>query len=112
MRPTIRALVTGLMTACGGTSPTIPSALPLSETTETAAYVFQYTAGDRVDAVWQQAYHEWAVATLQVSVPRRVTYHKYVSRTHMGDLTGPYTTNGFAEPEAFAIHTLWPRDNH
>ena len=101
-----------LAAACSVAAPSSPSSAALSETKETAAYVFRYSAGDDVDSVWQQAFHEWAVAALQVSVPQRVTYNKYLSRTHMGDVTGQYTTNGFAEPDRFAIHTLWRRDNH
>jgi hypothetical protein len=30
----------------------------------------------------------------------------------MGQLTGSYTTNAYADRGAFAIHTLWPIDNH
>ena len=30
----------------------------------------------------------------------------------MGDHTGNYNTNGFAEPASFELHTLWPTDNH
>ncbi len=30
----------------------------------------------------------------------------------MGDHTGRYNTNGFAEPSRFEIHTLFPTDNH
>jgi hypothetical protein len=30
----------------------------------------------------------------------------------MGDHTGNYNTNGFATPERFELHTLWPTDNH
>ncbi len=93
-------------------SPPTAASLTLSDTSESTAYVFRYAAGDGVDTAWQQAYHEWAVAALQVSVPQRVTYNKYLSRTHMGDLTGNYTTNGFAEPARFVVHTLWRRDNH
>lgn len=99
--------------ALSPTGPTAPSSgLPLSEQRESAAYVFRFSAGDDVDRVWQQAYHEWAIVALQVNVPQRLTYNKYVSRTHMGDITGRYTSNGFAEPDRFEIHTLWRRDNH
>ena len=115
MRSTVvAALVMAMATAagCSLSSPTSPPLRPLGEASESASYVFRYAAGDGVDAAWQQAFHDWAVAALQVSVPERVTYNKYLSRTHMGDLTGHYTTNGFAEPEQMALHTLWRRDNH
>ena len=98
--------------ACGGGSPTSPSAPPLSQSVETPSYLFQYSQGDRVDAAWQESFHAWAIQALQVSVPRRITYNKYMSRDHMGELTGTYTTNAFADRSAFAIHTMWPVDNH
>lgn len=111
----MKRVVCGLLlasVACGG-SPTGPStATPLSRSIETKAFLFRYADGDRVDAGWQQAYHEWAVAALQVSVTRQIVYNKYTSRTHMGDLTGSYTTNAYADPATFEIHTLWPVDNH
>lgn len=93
-------------------SPTSPSGLPLSERVETTSYVFRYAAGDTVDAAWQETFRAWAVAALDVRVPQRVTYNKYVGRSHMGDLTGRYNTNGYAEPASFTIHTIWPIDNH
>jgi hypothetical protein len=108
----VTAFVAAMAAGCNVSSPTSPSGAPLNETSESAGYVFRYVAGDAVDTAWQQAYHDWAVAALQVSVPERVTYNKYLSRTHMGDLTGQYNTNGFAEPDRPAIHTLWRRDNH
>jgi hypothetical protein len=97
--------------ACGS-SPTSPSATPLSQSFETSSYVFHFSPGDHVDSAWQEAYHAWAVQALQVSISRRVTYNKYLSRDHMGGLTGTYTTNAYADRAAFAIHTMWPMDNH
>jgi hypothetical protein len=101
----------GLSLACGG-SPTSPSGLPLSQNLETSSYLFHYSQGDRVDSEWQERYHAWAIQALQVSVSRRIVYNKYVSLDHMGQLTRSYGTNAFADRQAFAIHTLWPVDNH
>ncbi len=101
--------------ACGkhDVSPTGPSSTaPLAETLEASAYVFHFSTGDAVDSIWQQAYYEWAVVALDVRVPQRVSYNKYRNRTQMGDLTGRYNTNGYAEPAAFTVHTIWPTDNH
>jgi hypothetical protein len=100
------------LVGCGG-SPTSPSTgLSLGRRIDTPAIVFHFSANDTVDVDWQEAYDTWAVAALQVSVTRQISYNKYLSRSHMGDLTGNYNTNGFANPETFEIHTLWPRDNH
>jgi len=103
------------LTACSrhAVSPTDPTpAVPLAQTLESASYVFRFSTGDTVDPVWQQVYYEWAVAALDVRVPQRVAYNKYQSRSQMGDLTGHYDTNGYAEPAAFTVHTIWPIDNH
>ena len=79
---------------------------------ESASFRYHYVAGDRVDADWQETYHAWATARLGVSLPQKIEYHKYQSRQAMGERTGNYNTNGFAEPSRFEIHTLWPTDNH
>src|SRR5262249_32157049 len=107
-------LSAALLGACGKhpVSPTSPSGTPLSETIETSAYTFHHAQGDSVDTAWQQTFHTWAIAALDVPAPRRVVYNKYRSRTHMGDLTGHYDTNGYAEPSTFTIHTIWPIGNH
>lgn len=111
----IALIVCGLLVAsCGKhpVSPTSPSSPALSVREETASYSFRYAPGDRVDAAWQEAYNAWVIAALDIVPPRRVTYNKYFSRTHMGDLTGDYNTNGFADPSSFTIHTIWALDSH
>src|SRR6476661_3871816 len=101
------------MAACGGSgSPTSPSLQPLPVVAETPNFRYHYVAGDSVDAAWQEAYHSWAIAKLGVQVPRKIDYYKYRSRQDMGDHTGKYNTNGFADPATFEIHTLWATDNH
>jgi hypothetical protein len=106
-----------LATACaavGCQSATAPSIWPLNRHIATAHFDVRMSATDTVDTTWQEAYHEWAVAALQVTVTRRITYNKYLSRVHMGDMTGSYDTNAYASAEggAFEIHTIWPTDHH
>ena len=43
---------------------------------------------------------------------RRITYNKYFHRAHMGEVSGVSNTNVYADAASFAIHTIWPRDNH
>jgi len=74
--------------------------------------VFHYASFDSVDVDWQEQFHTWAIAQLRVSPPRRIVYNKYMSRSHMGDLTGQYSTNAYADPATYTIHTIWPTDNH
>jgi hypothetical protein len=92
--------------------PSSPSRSPLPVAAETAHYVFHAGQGDTLDTAWQEAYHSWAIGRLGVQPARKIGYYKYTSRTDMGDRTGRYNTNGYADPAAFEIHTLWPTDNH
>jgi hypothetical protein len=98
--------------SCGGSGPTSPTLGPLPVSNETLNFRYHYSPQDTVDANWQETYHTWAVARLGVSVPQKIDYYKYRSRQDMGDHTGHFNTNGFATPERFEIHTLWPTDNH
>ena len=103
--------------ACGGsTNPLSPSVSPsgtgLPLASASAHYEYHYASGDTVDAGWQEQYHEWATARLGVQLPQKVCYYKYQSRQDMGDHTGKYNTNGFADVARFEIHVLAPIDNH
>ena len=106
------ALIATIVGGCGGGGPTTPSRSPLPVATESASFRYHHAAGDRVDADWQESYHQWAISRLGVQLPQKIEYFKYQSRQDMGDHTGHYNTNGFAEPALFEIHTLWSIDNH
>jgi hypothetical protein len=110
-----RLVLATLALACGCGTPTepgSPEATALGQRIATAAFEFRYAASDRVDVEWQEQYHAWATAALGVSVPRRIVYNKYLSRAHMGSLTGNGNTNAYADGDRYEIHTIWPRDNH
>jgi len=99
--------------ACGDSrGPMAPSQPRLPVVRETANFRFHYAAGDSVDVDWQESYHTWAVSRLGLRLTQKIDYFKYQSRQDMGDHTGNYNTNGFAEPERLEVHTLWPTDNH
>ena len=104
------SLVGVLASGCG--SGTEPTPVPLSESASTAHYAFHYSAGDGVDAAWQEHYHAWIVQTLDVSTDRTVTYNKYLSRAHMEALTGQGSSNAYANRSTWTIDTLWRMDNH
>jgi hypothetical protein len=108
----ISACTLAAAAGCGGSGPASPSQPPLPVVSESASFRYHHASGDAVDADWQEAYHTWAIATLGVQIPQKIEYYKYRSRQDMGDHTGNYNTNGFAEPARFEIHTLWPTDNH
>ena len=118
MRVVCRALVTGLVTLLAfgcGESPASPSpgGPSLSEHVATEHFDFAWSAGDRVDTAWQEAFHDWATRELQITVTRRISYSKYVSPAHMLALHyGPGNVNAWADPNLFTVHTIWPIDNH
>jgi hypothetical protein len=105
-----------LATFCAqcGNSPTAPS--PTGESLallgETPNYVLRGSSGDTIDAAWQETYHAWSTAALGVSPVRKITFNKYTSRAHMQAVVGVGNTNAYADRAAYAIHTIWPIDNH
>jgi hypothetical protein len=105
-------LVVGAAVSPACDSPSKPTAAPLPLQRETAGMAYYHAAGDTIDVTWQEAYNAWAIARLGLTPPQRLEYYKYRSRTDMGDHVGVYTSNGYAEPELFRIHTIWPTDNH
>jgi hypothetical protein len=98
--------------ACGGGTTTSPTKAENPLGARSASFRFYFASGDSVDSDWQERYHVWATATLGITPPQKIAYYKYQSRQDMGDRTGRYNTNGFALPDRFEIHTLWPTDNH
>lgn len=98
--------------ACGD-SPVSPGQIldDLTETFETNNITFHYSPGDAVDSAWQQSYHDWITDLLGVQLPVKLKYYKYTSRGQLAGITG-METNGFAEPEVYALHTIWPHDGH
>ena len=83
----------------------------ITDATTTAHYAFHSAAGDSVDVEWQEAFHAWVSAELEITEPRRLEYFKYRDRAHLASITGR-STNGFAEPGTLRFHTIWPIDNH
>jgi hypothetical protein len=113
-RVLVTAFVPFLLQSCGG-SPTAPSpdGPPLSEYAATEHFDFAWSAADRVDTAWQEAFHDWATRELQVTVTRRISYSKYLSPAHMLALHyGPGNVNAWADPDLFTVHTIWPTDSH
>jgi hypothetical protein len=111
----VALFVTALVTAYGCGSPTgpSPSGPPLTQVVTTAHFEFRYSDGDAIDTAWQEAFHDWAIRELQVTITRRIVYHKYLSPMHMLALHyGPGNVNAWADPDLFTVHTIWPTDSH
>jgi hypothetical protein len=108
-------LLLSLAAAACGASPAAPSefsGLGLGLAAATDAFEYWRTPNDSIEVSWQETYHRWAIAELQIDAPRRIRYNKYQNRAHMEALIGVGNTNGFANGETFEIHTIWSRDNH
>jgi len=102
------------ISACGGgPGPVAPEDVVRTLTQEfhTKSIVFRFSAGDAVEANRQQAFHDWVTGQLGIGLPSKLTYYKYNGRTQMQALTGR-ATNGFAEPSAYAVHSIFPYDGH
>ena len=112
-----RVISLGVLTVAAagcGSSPTGPSSTgqtlpPIGETTN---YIFRASQGDTVNTEWQERYHEWLTATLAVAPRQKIVYNKYTSRSHMQSVIGVGNTNAWADPAAYAVHTIWQIDNH
>jgi hypothetical protein len=95
-------------------SPTAPDSPAidqnLTEILETENFTFHSTSGDTVDADRQEAFHAWAVGQLGASPPR-IDYFKYLDQDQMARLTGR-RANGWADPEKFAVHSVFPWHAH
>lgn len=98
--------------ACGG-GPVEPEDITrtLSVELQTSNIVFRWSAGDAVDSDWQQAFHDWITGQLGVELPNKLKYYKYSGRAQMESITGR-STNGFAEPEVYSVHSIFPHDGH
>jgi hypothetical protein len=96
--------------ACGGLSTEPAPTLSMNGESATTRYYFE--PGDVVDTARQEAFNAWALTRLELTLPRKIEFRKYSSRSAMSRYTGTGNTNAFAEPETFRIHTIWPWDNH
>jgi hypothetical protein len=110
----ISGLVAAAVVSCGDEpSSTSPSSIhrPLNQRLETVDITFHFAEGDSVNAEYQQAFHEWAVPHLGISMPQRLRYYKYVDNSHMLELTGqPY--GSWADVERYAIHSVERQQGH
>jgi hypothetical protein len=115
MSAEIRGLLAPLLlaaVACNG-GPVSPGDIAdaLTEQFDTQNITFRYSRGDSVDSAWQQAYHDWIAGLLGVQLPTKLKYNKYTGRPQMKSVTG-MDTNGFAEPDVYAVHSIFAHDGH
>jgi hypothetical protein len=97
--------------------PTSPSAAAspgqaLSVRLETANLVFHYSPGDLVDVARAEAFHDWAVAFLNVACPKKVDYYKFKDRAQQYELTRQAVTGWALPAPQFEVWTYLPFMNH
>jgi hypothetical protein len=92
-------------------SPSSPSEV-LSVRLETAHLVFHYSPGDVVDAERAEAFHDWAVAFLNVTCPKKVDYYKFKDRAQQFELTERAVTGWALPAPTFEVWTYMPFMNH
>lgn len=106
------ALIAVAVASASCDAPAKPTAAPLPLQRETAGMQYYYADGDTINVDSQEIYNAWAIERMGVRPPQRIEYYKYRSKTDMGDHTGQYSSNAYAEPELFRIHTIFSTDNH
>ncbi len=113
MRKIIAAALLVFLGGCGGPKTLSPEELAkkLPLTQESAHYTFHYSSGAEVDPARQEVFHDWAIAQLGVVLGHRIDYYRYLDRAQMKSITGR-DTNGWADPDTFAVHSVWPWENH
>lgn len=103
-----------LSLSCSGSSSTTGPADdgPRMEVSETEHFVFHVPAGNTVDTEWQESYVEWLTEELAFDLDRKIHYYKYRNRGELERATGMASTNAFASPQTWSIHTIDRRDSH
>ena len=86
-------------------------AAQLTERHETDNFVFHYRPGDSVLAERQEAFHNWAVDYLGISLPKKIDYYKFA----FGDMRSAVgmTASGSGFPRDYAlasIHSWHPHE--
>ena len=110
MRPGLGIVFLALAAGCGPQRTIITR--PLGEIARSEHFVFRASDGDRINVEWQEHYFDWATKAIGVTIDRRITYNKYLSREHMNEVIGVGNSNAHADVPAWALHTLWRADNH
>ena len=111
----ILALLAAAAAACSNSPVSPASAGPehaLTVRLDTANLVFHYSPGDVVDAARAEAFHEWAVAFLDVSCPKKVDYYKFKDRAQQYEVTERAVTGWAIPAPAFEVWTYLPFMNH
>ena len=111
-RSSLSGLLAAGVVSCGlGPDSTGPSSRRLSRCIETANITFCMAEGDSVNAAYMQAFHEWAVPYLGITMPQRLRYYKYLDNAHMRELTGqPW--DSWADILGYAVHSVERQQGH
>jgi len=83
----------------------------LTESHETESYIFYFAAGDSVEFDRCEAYAQWGMEYLGVTLPKKIEYYKFRSYEEMGEAL-PSPAGGWAFSENVAFATMWTWHNH
>jgi hypothetical protein len=110
----ILGLAASILLSCGDkSSSTGPyfASRTLNQRLDTADITFYYAEGDSVNSAYQQAFHDWAVAYLGITLPQRLRYYKYFDNNHMWEITGQ-SYSSWADIQGYAIHSVEEQQGH
>ena len=83
----------------------------LTESYETESYIFYYAAGDSVEFDRCEAYAQWGMEYLGVTLPKKIEFYKFRSYEEMGEAL-PSPAGGWAFSENVAFATMFTWHNH
>jgi len=83
----------------------------LTESHETASYIFYYAADDSVEFDRCEAFAQWGMEYLGIMLPKKIEFFKFRSYEEMGEAL-PSPAGGWAFPEDVALATMWKWHNH
>lgn len=83
----------------------------LTERHETENIIFYFQPGDIIEFDRCEAYAQWAINYLDISLPKKIEYFKFKSRNEMEEATG-INIGGYAFVQSTALATYWKWHNH
>lgn len=106
-------IFTCLIYSCKKDNPAISEVDRLSETFSTKHFDYFYSKSDNIiiDTVWQEAYYQWLISQLNITLNEKLQYCKYRDKEHLMRVTG-HNGNGYAEVGTLKFHTIWQAENH
>jgi hypothetical protein len=107
----LATLVTTLLSSCCPPNATPGPESVLTQTQQSAHFVFHYAPGDRIDVPRTEAFYTWISWQLSVDLGTRIQYFKFKDKQQKQSLTG-LRGNANADPSLDTVYTIWPWETH